>query len=313
MALARQNPGQPTTRALTAVLDDVEAYTSPLLSDGITLDVDCVELDLSVFCNQVELEDAILELIDNARNAILSTSGEGRIAVTVRALDSDQNVVNMRAPKGGGEDLVEITVSDDGPGRPYNGAREVIEPGDTESPSLGNGLADVRRFVAQSSGHLAVTTGDGGGTSVTLALPRGDAVKPRERPWHQPLPKGNGETVFLVEDEPMLLLMLQEELEDLGYRVISATSGKAALGLIEQGVGFDLVITDVVMPGGINGFDLAAQLQGRNKTAAIIYMSGYSGFSKEEMGTVIAPMLKKPCAPNELANAVQTALKARMA
>ena len=64
--------------------------------------------------------------------------------------------------------------------------------------------------------------------------------------------------------------------------------------------------------GGINGFDLAAQLQGKNESAAILYMSGYSGFSTDEMA-VVAPLLKKPCAPNELASAVQTALKARRA
>ena len=123
---------------------------------------------------------------------------------------------------------------------------------------------------------------------------------------------GNGETVFVVEDEAALLLMLQEQLEGLGYRVISATSGTAALQLIEQGVEFDLVITDIVMPGGINGFDLAARIKELRHGAAVLYMSGYSGFDKADMGPVKAEVLKKPAPPVELARSVRTALAGRL-
>ena len=119
-------------------------------------------------------------------------------------------------------------------------------------------------------------------------------------------------TVFVVEDEASLLLMLQEELEDLGYRVISATSGVAALGLIEQGVEFDLVITDIVLPGEINGFDLAAKIQDLRHGAAVLYMSGYTGFGKADMGPAKAPILKKPAPPAELARAVRSVLAKRM-
>ena len=121
--------------------------------------------------------------------------------------------------------------------------------------------------------------------------------------------RGRGETVLVVEDEPTLLLLLQEELEHLGYDVLSAISGQAALDVIRSGARVDLVITDVVMPGGIGGFELAALIRDTSPDAAILYMTGNGQLPDNAADHPPAPLLQKPCPPRELAVAVRSALQ----
>ena len=96
--------------------------------------------------------------------------------------------------------------------------------------------------------------------------------------------RGQGETVLIVEDEPTLLVLLQEELEHLGYDVMSAISGQAALELIHSDADIDLVITDVVMPGGIGGYELATLIRDKSPRSAILYMSGNGQWPCERAG-----------------------------
>ena len=106
-----------------------------------------------------------------------------------------------------------------------------------------------------------------------------------------------------------MLVLLQEELEHLGYDVMSAISGQAALELIHSDADIDLVITDVVMPGGIGGYELATLIRDKSPRSAILYMSGNGQWPCERAGHPAAPLLKKPCPPGDLAAAVRSALQ----
>lgn len=119
--------------------------------------------------------------------------------------------------------------------------------------------------------------------------------------------RGNGETLLVVEDEMQLLVMITYLLEGLGYKVITARSGQDALEKITDGVAFDLMLTDVVMPGSIGGFELARKVRAVRPDVRIIYLSGYTGFSQDEMGDVRAPVLPKPTPPHQLASALAEA------
>ncbi|MCV6591518.1 MAG: response regulator [Silicimonas sp.] len=126
----------------------------------------------------------------------------------------------------------------------------------------------------------------------------------------QDRPPGRGETVFVVEDDAAGLLDLQLALEALGYRVISATSGMAALRLIDQGVAFDLMIADLTWPGGGSGFDLAARLRRRGHGARVLYRVAGDG-ARPGQGAPM-PILSKSASSETLARAVRAALSRRL-
>jgi CheY-like chemotaxis protein len=167
----------------------------------------------------------------------------------------------------------------------------------------------VYGFVQQSGGEMRVYSEPGHGTTMRLLLPRGSEDNVREEPILRDIPVvGRGQRILLVEDETHLREAMTDLITNLGYKVDVALSGKSALELIEAGKKFDLLLTDIVMPGGISGFDLAAKARVIRPELPIIYMSGYAAYTDREMGVVIAPLLQKPCSPRVLAERLQTAL-----
>ncbi|MEO0389082.1 MAG: response regulator, partial [Pseudomonadota bacterium] len=149
----------------------------------------------------------------------------------------------------------------------------------------------------------------GQGTTVRLILPRGTETGEREAPLGRTAPvSGRGERILVVEDELSLLMMTEHLITSLGYRLVTARTGAQALERFGDGSEFDLVITDIVMPGGLDGFQLAKALRTRRPDVPLLYTSGYTGYSDDDMGDVIAPLVQKPCPPQELAAAIRRAL-----
>ncbi len=313
--LAHASDNQTTSWSVLTMLEDIKTLMPGVLDRRIDLTLECAEPGLIVRCDQARLEKTLLTLTENAQDAILRHAQSGRITIAAKSAVIDDRIRQLRELQGTSQDFVELSVSDTGPGMETATCRAISNPlvkAEAQAKGIGPGLAMARAFVSDIRGDMFAETVKGKGTKVSILLPLEHLSARQSLGSEISAQRGNGETVFLVEDEPMLLLMLQEELEDLGYRVISATSGRAAIGLIEQGVEFDLVIADVVMPGDINGFDLAKTIRKLRHRSAVLYMSGYSGFTAEDMGEAKAPILKKPCPPNELAEAVQSALKERV-
>ena len=321
LSFARKQPGLSSARGTAAVLDDFDKLVRPMIEAQIDLKIEVEEEEISHFCDQTQLETALMNLVLNSRDAILR-SGEGnRIEIkarTVRAPNAELEARQSRAPSDALSDdgssfrYVEISVSDNGPGMDKETLARCTDPFFTTKDSnsgTGLGLAMVFGFVRQSDADLRIYSELGVGTTVQLTLPRGAPDGSREeRVVPQIVEQGEGQTVLVVEDEPQLLTMLIDTLESMGYAVISANSGANAMRRVDAGDRFDVLITDVVMPGAIGGFELARRIRAARPEIPVIYSSGYTGFAASEMGEVQAPLLQKPVSPADLAEALSQVL-----
>jgi CheY-like chemotaxis protein len=173
----------------------------------------------------------------------------------------------------------------------------------------GLGLSMVYGFVKQSGGHIRIYSEVGHGTTIRLYLPpaRGPVeTAPAAAPA---LPQGN-ETILVVEDDALVRNFVIAQLQSLGYRTIAAANGPAALTLIEDGKTFDLLFTDVIMPGGMTGRQLAEQASKRRPGVKVLYTSGYTDNAIVHQGRLDPGvlLLTKPYRKSQLANMVRRAL-----
>ncbi len=336
LAFAKQQPGIAKSQNVAEVMADFKRLAGPIMETSITLDFHISESDLWVFCDTAQLSGALLNLVLNARDAILR-SGQGRritvLARTVNEIDADvtlrrehpdtyiakglhaEHLEDRERGDNAAYRYIEFAVTDDGPGMTEEIKRRAIDPFFTTKETnsgTGLGLSMVYGFVQQANGELRIYSELDHGTTVRLLLPRGTPAGAREQPVARlPGVHGDGERILVVEDDPTLLLMIEDLISSLGYKTITAKSGKDALALINDGLSFDVMITDIVMPGGIGGFDLARKARDRRPGLPIIYMSGYTGYSESDMSDVIGPMLQKPCPPAEIAKTIKQTLSER--
>ena len=292
------------------------------------------EPGLHVFCDDGQLENALLNLVLNSRDAITRSGIGNKIMIEARAVrdtaDDSARIaatdLNAFRAKGLREHkqedrnrmdnhsyrYVEIAVTDNGPGMSEEIKRRAVDPFFTtksQHSGTGLGLSMVYGFVQQSDGELRLYSEEGQGTAIRMMLPRGTAEGEREDPVErEPAIRGDGETILVVEDEVSLLRLMTQALEGIGYKTKRATNGQDALRMVENGLEFDLLLTDIVMPGGINGFTLAEQVTKLKPKTRVMYMSGYTGYRDTEMGSIIAPILPKPCRELELSRKLRAQL-----
>ncbi|THH34719.1 transporter substrate-binding domain-containing protein [Aliishimia ponticola] len=315
-------------RTETASIDDVFKGFELLLGSTVSpkIDVKLVQdsKDLWIECDLGQLEIALLNLVFNSRDAIIESGTGSQITVTARAVGQDKSPSGEAPSLYNGHEIlapmhhassppgfVEITVSDDGPGMPDEVQRKAFDPFFTTKGhkfGTGLGLSQVYGFVQQMDGGLQVESEVGRGTFIRLTLPRGTPqALPEPKIAETEEPASAGRSILLVDDEAILLMAVSDMIELMGYEAIVASSGTEALNLVEKGRDFDLLLTDIVMPGGPNGFALAKKVRQLRPNLPVLYFSGYSGYSEDDMGDVPAPMLKKPCSPETLARAINEA------
>ena len=178
----------------------------------------------------------------------------------------------------------------------------------------GLGLSMVYGFAKQSGGHITIYSEPGKGTTVSLYLPRtrAEAESSKVAPEAE-APRGSGETVLVVEDDKDIRAIVAAMLEDTGYRVRDAPDGAAGLALLEETPDIDLLITDMVLPGGMSGRDLAAEAERRFGVLKVLFMSGYSSEAVQLNGWVEQGinLLRKPFRRDELATKVRAVLDRR--
>ena len=333
MPFAKQQPGLSASRKVSDVLEEFQRLAGPLIEASVSLDFGDAPGDLWVYCDPAQLNNALLNLLLNARDAILR-SGKGRkISVMARGvseLDADltlrrehknsyiakglhsEHYHDQSRDDGRAFRYVEFAVTDDGPGMADEVKRRAVDPFFTtkaENSGTGLGLSMVYGFVQQSRGELRLYSEQGHGTTVRMILPRGTDFGTREEPTRRVAPlRGNGEYILIVEDELSLLIMMEDLVSGLGYEVDAVRNGKDALDRLERGEGFDLIITDIVMPGGIDGFQLGRRVRELRPDMPLLYTSGYTGYSKEDMGEAVAELIAKPATPDLLAQAIHKAL-----
>lgn len=321
LSFARKQPGLATVRKTSEIFEEFSRLVRPMLEAHVEIVASVDDESLLHYCDQTQLETALMNLVLNSRDAILRAGTGNRIELRARAVRSPNTELDSTqenaapvgtAPDGSTFRYVEVSVTDNGPGMDSETLARCTDPffttKDTNS-GTGLGLAMVYGFARQSNGDLRIYSEPDIGTTVQLTLPRGTAeglredAMPEEHAEH-----GAGQIILIVEDEDLLLEMMRDVLEELDYRVITAKSGGEALKIANSGKPFDLLLTDIVMPGNISGFDLARRIREIRTDIPVIYTSGYTGFSTSEMGEVQAPLLQKPSPTAELAKAIADAL-----
>jgi CheY-like chemotaxis protein len=206
-----------------------------------------------------------------------------------------------------------VAVSDTGSGSPEAIRDKVFEPFFTTKGTgkgTGLGLSMVYGFVKQSGGHIKIYSEAGHGTSIKLYLPRASGTAP----WSEPTANvdicGGDETILVVEDDPLVREYVSSQLAHLGYRTILAADGSEALAQVGNNVAFDLLLTDVIMPGGMNGRQLTEAVLARRPAARVLFTSGYTenallSHGRLEPGVLLLP---KPYRRSDLARMIRVAL-----
>ncbi len=253
-----------------------------------------------VFVDAGECELAILNLAVNARDAM---NGSGRITIAA---------VNLAE---GAQEQVRLTVSDTGSGMSDEIKARVFEPFFTTKDvgkGTGLGLAQVYGFARQSGGEVRIDSVVGEGTTITLLLPRShrplpDEAAPERRP-EADVPRP-GQCVLLVEDDVEVATLVKEMLLDFGYEVVHAMGAQSALGALADGRRIDLVFSDVMMPGGTNGIELAVEVRQRRPGLPVLLCSGHADAFVDQAQALGIPLLRKPYSVEELRRAVQERLQ----
>jgi CheY-like chemotaxis protein len=285
------------------------------------------------FSRLQNLEPAVLDvnaLIAGMRDMIAGTLGE-TIEVDVRCAPdlwptfADGNQLETALLKIPAGCYVRLAVADTGCGIASDVLPKVFEPFFTTKDTgrgSGLGLSMVYGFVSQSGGHVRIDSREGAGTRVRIHLPRAAAAgaSVRESAHHAndagPMPRARpGETVLLVEDNDDVRRLGVEALEQLGYVVLPAADGRAALRVLDDRheARIDLLFTDVVLPGGMTGFELARAIRARRAGLPALFTSGYAAGRAASAGFVDgeAPLLSKPYGIEALASAIRQAIDAR--
>ncbi len=224
-----------------------------------------------------QLENAVLNLCINARDAMSPHGGRLTIETANKWLD-DRAAAQRELPPG---QYISVCVTDTGTGMSSDVAARAFDPFFTTKPmgqGTGLGLSMVYGFVRQSGGQVRIYSEPGEGTTMCLYLPRfvGDAEE--DSPLMQPVAdhRGEGEVVLVVEDEATIRAIVAEELEDAGYRVISVADGAAALRVLQSDASIDLLLTDVGLPGGLNGRQVADAGRVSRPDLKVLFITGYA-------------------------------------
>jgi PAS domain S-box-containing protein len=223
-----------------------------------------------------QLEAAIINLAVNARDAMPEG---GRLTIETSNAYLDQAYAAAQAEVIPGQYVV-ISVSDTGRGMEAETMLRAFEPFFTTKPvgkGTGLGLSQVYGFVKQSGGHVKIYSEVGQGTTVKIYLPRANAAHDiEEKSATETLPEGSAETILLVEDDDDVRIHSAESLRELGYRVLEAHDGPSALRLLERQPRVDLLFTDVVLPGGMTGAQVAAQAKAMRENLKVLFTTGYA-------------------------------------
>jgi PAS domain S-box-containing protein len=311
LAFSRKQPLQPREIEINLLINETANMLRPTLGEHVEIE-SILEADAwHAMADPSQLSTALLNLSINARDA-MPDGGKLTFETSNVVLDEAYAKTNPDVEPGS---YVMIAVSDTGGGIPVALRERVFEPFfTTKQPGKGTGLglSMVYGFVRQSLGHIKIYSEEGHGTTVRIYLPRAG-----EQPMLSSLgaddatvPGGN-ETILVVEDDNLVRDYVLAQLRSLGYATLSAGNAAAALALIDDGAQFDLLFTDVIMPGGINGRQLADEVKKRRPATKVLFTSGYTENAIIHHGRLDpgVTLLPKPYRKRDLARMIREALR----
>jgi CheY-like chemotaxis protein/two-component sensor histidine kinase len=311
LAFSRRQMLRPEAIDLNTLVPEVSELLHRTLGAAIELQLDLSPEPCVALVDASQLENALLNLAVNARDAM---PRGGRIAIKTRLVRLEPGDIDGADELAAGPYAV-VTVADTGSGMTPEVLARVYEPFfTTKGTGSGLGLSMVYGFVKQSGGHIRIDSTVGHGTTIALYLPYAGAQGGRAAvdAGRLAMPAGQGETVLLVEDDVEVRELVVRQLTGLGYRVRETDCAAAALDILMQseGAAIDLLLTDIVLPGGMSGVALIRTVRESFPAMRILCMSGYAqqALADEEMTSLDAVLINKPFRHADLARAVRFAL-----
>lgn len=290
---------------------DIRNTLPPSLQMEYKLDTDL----WAIKADPNDLENAILNLTLNARDAM---PDGGKIKISTYNTTLDNSTANGEFMNSVGDYAV-ISVSDNGHGMSEGVKQRILEPfftTKTSSKGTGLGLSMVHGFIERSEGLLTIQTTEGRGTDISLLLPKTDEELITTSHSDLKLKRVIGqETILLADDEAELCIATQELLERLGYTVLTAHSAEEALAILSQDQSVDLLLSDIIMTGGMNGYELALDVSKKWPKLKIVLASGFDENARKrvigndpEINPLIKNLLRKPYNYIELSTAIRKVL-----
>ncbi|MET4602240.1 PAS domain S-box-containing protein [Bradyrhizobium sp. JR4.1] len=308
LAFARKQPLQPREIDVNALIIDTAKLLRPTLGEQIHIESVFEDENCVATVDPSQLTTAILNLALNARDAM---PGGGKLIVETGAAYLDEAYASVNdVPPG---HYVLIAVSDTGSGIPANMLARVFDPFFTsKGPGKGTGLglSMVYGFIKQSAGHIKIYSEEGHGTTIKMYLPPGKTPTVVGEGVTPATIEGGHETILVVEDDRPVRDYVLAQLHSLGYVTLQAANAAEALAIVAAGKPFDLLFTDVIMPGKMNGRQLADELQRTRPDLKVLYTSGYTENAIIHHGRLDSGvlLLAKPYRKSDLARTIRKAL-----
>jgi signal transduction histidine kinase/CheY-like chemotaxis protein len=303
LAFARRQPLQPNAVHLGDMSRNIAKLLGRTLGERIQIDVRVQDDLWHVLADPAQVESSLINLAVNARDAM---SDGGTLTIEARNIEKDR-VEKDRVERGRVEreeheadvpegQFVLLSVTDTGVGMTPDVLERALEPFFTTKRighGTGLGLSMVYGFVKQSGGHVKIVSTPGRGTSVRIYLPRTDAQPMMSGAVGEDFSlSGRDRTILLVEDDAGVRAVTAAMLKELQFNVIEADNGARALDIVDRESSIDLLFTDIVMPGSMNGFELGRLARERRPHLPVLYATGYAAsYAAPEKG---ADMLAKP-------------------
>jgi len=309
LAFSRRQPLMPTTLDVNKLVVGMSELISRTLGEAIRTETLLAGNVWRVSADENQLESALLNLAVNARDAMPSG---GRLTVETRNVTLDEAYAGSQHGVEPG-DYVQIAVTDTGTGMTKDVVERAFDPFFTTKAvgqGTGLGLSQVYGFVRQSGGHVRIYSEPGLGTTVKLYLPRQPIMAvPESTSTPAPVPRGT-ETILVVEDEPEVRVFARDTLRGLGYGVHEAGDGKAALDIIEHEPQLQLLLTDIGLPGGLDGRELADEVRRRRPSLKVLFTTGYArdATTHRVRPETEVELLRKPFNAADLARKVRALL-----
>ena len=311
LSFSRTRTAHPDALALNEGLASSRRLLERLLEGGVTLETDAHEGAGGVRIDRTELEQILVNLALNGRDALGPDGGTVRIATGPVELIRPREAEPEAIPAGRWETL---TVQDDGAGMDPDVRRRIFEPFfTTKAPGRGTGLglATVYGIVKRIGGFIQVDSRPLEGTTFCIYLPSADATETTPDAPADPEPIRSGETVLLVEDQDQIRSLLARQLERSGFEVVEAANGYEALTTWRRAPeAIDIIVSDIVMPV-MDGPSMVERVRSQSRDLPVVFISGYPGAadpSERETPLPDAPLLRKPFAAAELVKAIRAAL-----
>jgi CheY-like chemotaxis protein len=275
LSYARKQPLRPRRIDVNALILDTVRLLRPTLGEQIEIETRTVVGLWQALADSAQLSNALINLAVNARDAMLDG---GKLLFETDNVDIEPAFANQNPDVLAGP-FVMLAVSDTGTGIPAAIRDRVFDPFFTTKDvgrGTGLGLSMVYGFVKQSGGHIHLYSEQGFGTTIRIYLPRAATAPDVAAGPAVALARGGTESLLVVEDDPSVRSQVTADLAALGYAVHPAVSAAEAMNMVNAGLDYDLLFTDVILPGGLNGRQLADTLRERRPGLRVVFTSGYT-------------------------------------